>query len=347
MKLLNFFIFLFLFFFLSSCGIESRLKRIPLEKKVIRDVESTYNPSVDILFIIDDSGSMFSIQRLLATNARMFVDHFLGVSFINYHVGVTTSSVGYKKSLAGDGKLNKCRNLEKYKEPDKHSVYVDKNTHKGAECLKEMLKVGDDGSPTERFLNIPDLVFSEDLLQNHNAGFYRQDAHLAIFVITDTHDQSYVDINEAYKFLLNLKGGDQNKLHYALGHVITPIPSTCTREGTDSDRKLQKMVGLFDSRGYEFDLCQSDYGEDLARFATYLVESVSTISLDNVPDISSIEVYYEYEGGVQDIPNGPQGWSYDSDGNTINLSPDLQLDNEEGKFRIKYQHLYDSERPKK
>ena len=344
MRLLNFLILLFLLFCFITCHVDSRLKKIPPEMKVIKNIESTYNPSVDILFIIDDSGSMTSIQGVLAKNAKVFVSHFLDVSFINYHVGVTTSSIGSDSSLAGGGRLNRCRELEKYGKSYKYSVYVDKKTYKAGDCLREMLKVGDDGDDTEYFLNIPELVFSEDL-QDHNAGFYRPDAHLAVFIITDTDDYSTADVSDAYKFLLSLKGGDENKLHYALGHVIFPRKYTCTREGPPGDRKLKETVGLFGPRGYEFDICQFDYGKHLAKFATHLVQSVSTISLDSVPDISSIEVYYEYAGGgVQNIPNGSQGWSYDVDNNAINLSPDIQLDSGEGKFRIRYQVLYTSER---
>ena len=54
-------------------------KGIPYEPpkkadKKLNDV--SFNPSVDILFIIDDSGSMSSYQEKLALNAETFIERF-------------------------------------------------------------------------------------------------------------------------------------------------------------------------------------------------------------------------------------------------------------------------------
>ena len=349
MVFLKFFIFFFLLFCFVTCGSEPRLKKIPVPEKTIKNLESTYNSSIDILFIIDDSASMGDEQELLSKNAKTFIDHFLNVSFINYHIGVTTSSTNnIRNSLAGDGTLNSCREvIKKYDKSYNYFNYVDRKTYKGADCLKEMLGVGEDGAFEERFLNIPELVFfPKQNVKDYHADFYRQDAHLGIFVITDTHDQSETDPQEAYEFLLNLKDGDQNKIHYALGTVKFEAPPSCRADnsGSPKNMKLQRMVKLFGPRGYKFNICKPDYGIDLAKFATHLVHSVLTIPLKDVPDISSIEVYYEYgDDNIQSISKGPQGWSYDSNKNAIHLSPDIQLEND-GKFRIKYQPLYTSER---
>ena len=335
------FILFILFFSFVTCGFNPRLKKVPLPVKVIRNVESIYNPAVDILFIIDDSGSMRDKQELLAKNAEMFISHFLNVGFIDYHIGVTTSSHKDRISVAGDGKLNRCRELEGQYRKEKYFNYVDKKTHRGEECLAEMMKVGTGGAGDEQFLSIPHMVFSGPVFKNYNTDFYRPSAHLAIFVITDAIDQSKVKPENAYKFLVDLKDGAEQKLHYAIGTVTFKMPSCSLDNKTQGpNKKLKKMVSFFGLRGYQFNLCQSDYGEDLAQFATHLVESVLTIPFSSLPDISSIEVYYEYAEGIQTIPNGPQGWSYDADNNTINLSKDIQLEGEEGKFQVKFQPLY-------
>ena len=101
-----------------------------------------------------------------------------------------------------------------------------------------------------------------------------------------------------------------------------------------------KMTKLFGPRGYYFNLCQFDYGKDLAHFASHLIKSVSTIHLDSLPDFPSIEVYYEHKNGVQKIPNGPMGWSYNAEKNAIELSRNIQPEEEGGQFGIKYEPLY-------
>ena len=338
---MRYFILFVFFFSFITCGFNPRLKKIPRPVKVVRNVESTYNPAVDILFIIDDSVSMKGEQELLAKNAEMFISYFLNVGFIDYHIGITTSSHKDKASVAPHGKLNRCRELEKRYKNKNYFNYVDKKTYKVEECLAEMMKVGTAGDITEHFLSIPRMVFSGPVFKDYNTDFYRPSAHLAIFVITDAIDQSKVRPEDAYKFLVDLKDGAEQKLHYAIGTIVFKMPY-CSLDAINqgATKNLKKMVSFFGPRGYEFNLCQSNYGEDLAQFAIHLVESVLTIPLDDLPDISSIEVYYEYAEGVQNIPNGPRGWAYDPDNNTINLSKDVQLEGEEGKFQVKFQPLY-------
>ena len=282
------------------------------------------------------------MQNFMAKNAELFINQFLNTEFIDYHIGVTTSSVSDNISVAPDGKLNYCGKLTKEKKYNPFN-YVHRKTPDADLCLKEMMKVGVLGSVTERFLNIPSLTFSKT--PTHSLDFYRPDAHLAVFVITDTKDQSNMSPQKAYQFLLDLKKGDEKKIHYAAGIVTFEMPDQGCIQDDGFPSKLIEMTKLFGPRGYYFNLCQFDYGKDLAHFASHLIKSVSTIHLDRLPDFPSIEVYYEYKNGIQKIPNGPMGWSYNAEKNAIELSRNIQPEEEGGQFGIKYEPLYTPEQP--
>ena len=158
-------------------------------------------------------------------------------------------------SVAADGGLNQCRKLGRRYEWYEYSNYVDRRTYKAEECLKEMMKVGGKGSPQEHFINIPHLVLSGATFYNFNSDFYRPKAHLAVFVITDSYDQSNMEPEESYQFLLDLKNGDENKIHYALGTIAVEM-AHCKKDGDPSNSsygfRLERMVSFFGRRGLSF-----------------------------------------------------------------------------------------------
>ncbi len=354
MKKLGTLIIFFQCFCFLSCHMDSGSKKYPHSKQVIsKSVTSNYNPSIDVLFVIDNSGSMGSFQINLARNAELFIDRFLSTEFIDYHIAVTTSSYGPLKSLwtkespddilpppyATDGDLAICKNLaEKTGYPYKN--YVDKNTPQGSQCLKEMMKVGVKSQTDEFFFNIIILSLS-GLMSMKNSDFYRPEAHLAVFIVTDSFDQSNTPYKEAYEFLLHLKKGDEKKLHYAAAIITREMREYgCVADG-GPNTDFVRMAKLFGSRGYIFSLCQFDYGKELAHFADHLVDSALTIPLDSLPNMDSIEVYYKNEIGKQLIPKGSNGWTYDGENNVVRLSRNIQLDGKkEGEFIFKYEPFY-------
>ena len=349
-------VYFFCFCFLG-CQAEPRARKISLpDKEVIsQSVNGVYHPTVDLLFIIDDSSSMESHQKRLADNISLFVDRFFSVDLVDYHIGVTTSSsleivsTNTSHSFRNNGNLlrgiSRADGLE--------YSYVNRNISQGDRLLANIIEnVGTNGNAIERFLNIPELTFLK-----HSDGFLRSEAHLAIFVITDTDDQSNILPQQAYQYLLDLKRDDQKKLHYAAA-LITEESNGCKidpivgRQTIPSDFKLLKMARLFGGNGHVFDLCNSDYGKELADIAQSIVYSVLTIELDDLPDLSSIRICYREVGSKerefcetgQEIANGSDGWIYDIGRNAVHLSPDIILESQlDGKFDIQYIPIYSPE----
>ena len=318
-------------FLLLSCQGDPSPKQVPFKKlkvvdKKLNDV--SFDPSVDILFIVDDSGSMDKYQKKLADNASLFIKRFFKTKFVDYHIGVTTSTRrnggSYPKSKAPGGELM---------EIDGHR-FVSRDTVDGERVLAQMMNVGTDGDAGEEFFSIHTEAFSEEKIQGVNAGFYRENAKLAIFVLTDTEDQSRFSVADAYEFLVDLKDKDEKKLHYVAAIIEN---NSCSSE-SEEPRKLGAMVDEHKDRGYKFSLCQSDYGVDLAKVAADIVRSVSTIYLDELPDLTTIKVVY----GDVVIPNDPEfGWVYSAEKNAIYLSPKIDIrDPETKELKITFESIY-------
>ena len=364
------FIIFFYGFCFTGCQVDHGFKKhIRPENQILNTIGSTYNPSIDILFIIDDSPSMAEIQDLLSKNAELFIDQFLNTEFLDYHIAVTSSSPrpptspagvynffntdpeliflssssSPSKSKAFMGSLSRCSGLAK-RQKRKYLNYVDRTTPKAHECLKEMMRL-EGGATDEHFLDIPGMALPGSKPLPNRPVFYRPEAHLAVFIITDAHDQSNLTPEESYQFLLDLKKGDESKIHYAAG-IITfqMLQYRCDVDDPFKQNKLplklMKMVELFDSRGYLFSLCQFNYGKSLAEFASHLVDSVLIFPFDRLPDVNTIEVRYESKKGSQLVPNDANGWIYDVEDNAIHLSRNIKLDKSGGKFKINYDPMY-------
>jgi len=156
---------------------------------------------MDILFVIDDSGSMGEEQANLATNFPLFVDVLNGfVSSANlpidYHLGVTTTSVTKSWSIGGlipdsqdgpDGALidNGCAMPRKWLERDDADVATTFS------CVAQAVGGANEEMPLEAIR----MAVSDRVDDGQNAGFFREDALLAVVVLTDENDCSRSDNN--------------------------------------------------------------------------------------------------------------------------------------------------------
>lgn len=265
----------------------------------------TFNPSVDVIFVIDDSGSMSSHQTNLRNNVDLFTTGLTANKFVDYHIGVITTSDTYSTwTGSGGGRLVGLPN------------FVDRNTMNGSAILKENIMVGMSGSATEMTFDPLVKALSEPLLSTLNIGFYRPSAFLAVVFITDAEDQSEkYNAQKMADFLVNLKKGDSSKiLTYG---VIVPSNDTtrCVRDAGEKPARIETFFAL--TGGKFYGLCDVDYGTKLAQIGSDLVERIGRrVLLDRLPQLDTVEVWY----GTQRVEPHPEtGWSYDVNENAIVL----------------------------
>ncbi len=152
---------------------------------------------MDILFVIDNSGSMEPAQQSLKKNFPRFMQVLSDFESsqgteLDYRVGVTTTSVTYSLSVdAGlgvplpldafqglDGKLRDGCGLE--------HPYVTRDVANVQESFSCLASVGTMGSGLEMPIQATLLATSEAA----NQDFFREDALLAVVILTDENDCS-------------------------------------------------------------------------------------------------------------------------------------------------------------
>lgn len=178
---------------------------------------------MDILFVIDNSGSMDQEQDNLAANFPMFAQliedytNSAGMQ-LDYHVGVTTTDRDYSsiQIIPGNpptnfpgssGTGNNGKLLTKGTGPDcgmprKWLQRGDQDVVGKFSCIA---KQGTSGSPDEMPLDAMKLALVDrmaDTGPNGNSGFLRPDALLAIVFLTDEEDCSLYDPSVTYNFNL-------------------------------------------------------------------------------------------------------------------------------------------------
>lgn len=217
---------------------------------------------VDILFVIDDSGSMGPKQENLAKNFPKFVDVIEGFrtksgAKLDWRVAVTTSSADGDPADVEDGesfggvfrKASSCNVTERWVEG------LDPAVSTKFSCLA---KVGTGGSPFEEPLRALKLSLNERIADGTNAGFRRDDALLAVVAMTDEVDNDDSDdaaIDASYEMLNTAAHGPGRWAFAAI--AADQCPGTWPL-GPQTSIALKKLVAKAGDAGRFSTICPAD-----------------------------------------------------------------------------------------
>lgn len=251
--------------------------------------------ATDILFVVDDSGSMGSHQANLAKNIDLFLGQLQSLS--DFHIGViTTSCNGFYDP--------KCGVL--------NNGFVTPGTPDLVATLRNNILVGTHGSGTEMPFQAITTALSPDLQSGANAGFLRKDAQLLIVFVTDAEDQSEdsVALGLADR-LLEVKGRED--LLAVSGIIVPSGVNDCDRDAGESPVRIEELIARFGSQASS--LCSPTYGDDLVRMAQSVTGLSRRIPLLLEPLVETIRVFFN---GIE-IPTGilGEGWAYSPEVNEV------------------------------
>jgi len=295
------------------------------DKTAVTEGETTENftPQADILFVVDNSGSMSPHQINLSANISQFITEFLRQPILAYNIAVVSTDVdGFgqptRGAFAGTTKV------------------VNKQTPNGARILAENLKLGIRGSGLEAPFDATHLALDPALLAAGNAGFLRKNAALVVIFITDAEDQSDIRPQALYEYLVNTKDGRKNKV-FSFGAIIPTAETRCARDAFEPPRLIEEFLGIVQNSGNNvMNLCASDFGQKLAEAASQIVDQVGNkIYLSRAPEISTLKVTY---GSVELQPDARTGWTFDPLENAVVLGKEIDWNSQppDSEIRVDY-----------
>lgn len=246
----------------------------PTKEDVITQVTT---PQVDILWVVDNSGSMGEEQQKLSDNFGAFMQYFLD-SGLDYHIGVTSTDCDGNNK----GKLEQAAGVR----------FVTNDTPNPIETFRQLAVVGTNGSSDERGRRAAWYALNDPNLNGYNADFYRDDASLHIITISDEHDYSNNDptISEFSSWMNALKP-DPEMTSYS--GIIGPRGGCATAEDGTEYRSVINQVG-----GIEESICQNDWAPVLEQLGLQAAGLRREYFLSEVPVPGTLNVWVEQSGFV-------------------------------------------------
>lgn len=209
-------------------------------------------PAIDVLFVIDSTGSMESEQAGFGEALGGFVQTLDGLG-VDYQIGVTSMDLDDNGALVGSPWILT---------PGGDDV---------AENLALNLAVGTDSSGPSQGLDAAALALADPL--GVNIGFRRSDAALHVVFVTDGEDESGDVLGEdPVGAFLGLLGAENSRTGRSAraSAVVGDVPDGCTGEGGTAlpgARYVEVAVG---SGGKVASICSADFAgiaEDIGAVA--------------------------------------------------------------------------------
>jgi hypothetical protein len=255
---------------------------------------------VDVLWVVDNSGSMKGDLNALTNAFHVFINNFVNLG-LDFQIGVVTTDMD---DPTQQGKIQ--------------GDIIDINTPDPIDAFHAQVDQGSDGSGSERALDAAYAALetgsSASLIApgNPNEGLVRQGSNLSIITVTDEDDSSTISANDFSNWLDAYQGDPLLSSFSAIagpesqGLFTLPCISFSTGNMAEPVSKYPKVISQ--TGGIHANICDMDF-LTILNFLSYASAGLSiTFDLTHLPtDTSQIEV--EIDG--QTVPySTTDGWSY-------------------------------------
>lgn len=302
---------------------------------------------IDVLWVIDNSGSMAPRQENLARNLQSFINEFTR-NAIDYRIAVTTTDI-FKEAGAFVG----------------NPRVLSPTTPSVLNAFAANVKVGINGSPYEVGMEAARLAIEKQQATNDATvaqckamctpskpacpaecevkaefTFLRRDAYLYIVFVSDEDDKSAQDVRYFYRYFATAKGiGNDGTVRTAA--IMGDVPTNAC--GATPGVKYKAMSDL--TGGEVGSICDANFAAALKKLASNAVGLKRKFALQVKPNIQTLQVFLRYPcnvaadqiagcasvnkdecmGNPPDSMNlvctpkqgAPDGWSYEATNNVV------------------------------
>ncbi len=237
---------------------------------------------VDVLWVVDDSLSMYEEQEQLTAHGQAFIDLLLNVP-VDFRLGITTTDMATRAgALMGP--------------------LLSAETPALGEEFTAQLDLIDEGSRDERGFDAA-LAATSDLR--------RSGADLEVVFFSDEDDQSDLAVDSFLSALADMGEGA-----VAVSAITGPLPQGCASLVAAADPAPTYLEAAQTSGGLQESICSSDYEALMERVALQVLGMDKEFALTAVPERGSIEVRVD---GVLIPERERHGWAWDPGQNLIIL----------------------------
>ncbi|MCA9548815.1 MAG: choice-of-anchor D domain-containing protein [Myxococcales bacterium] len=232
---------------------------------------------VDVLLMVDDSGSMSEEQAALAQTAAAFIAR-ADASGASYHIAVTTTDPGGAVGVPAAGTLRG------------NPTVIDNANPSRVADLQNAINVGVNGSATEEGLfTSAQAVTDPVLLAGPNAGFLRANAELVVVMLSDEDDQSP---NSVAAYVAQLQGRPVGVPGTLRIYTITGGAAGCASIGGNASAAPRYLEAARLTGGFDRSICDPSYQQIITDIAdATFIGSRRVYALAAAPAPDSLSVY--------------------------------------------------------
>jgi len=236
-------------------------------------------PQADILFIDDNSGSMYPEQQKMGDR---FPNFLASLSNLDWRIAITTTDVTSNGARGGLLEYSSGLRILSPSTPNKETLFL--NT----------IRRNETGSGDERGIYAANLTID----QRGQNNFFRPDAHFAVVILADEDERSNGGTAASYPLEAYDRPQDfKNNVATKLGAsktlsvhsiVIRPEDHACLNQ-QNQDQTYRGYFGNIYAQltaltaGVLGDICAPDYGAQLATIGNQIVKNISSYKLACVP----------------------------------------------------------------
>ncbi len=239
---------------------------------------------MDILFVIDNSGSMGQEQTNLAENYPLFIDVLENYDYdLDYRVALTSTGMDYTYNMTVPG-LGTIPNSQDggdngalLQRCDMTRRWIEHTDPTPADTFACAAQLGDTGPSDEMPLAAVRAAFEDRISDGTNVGFLRPDALLAIVFLTDEDDCSYEEevtlgfaenlceaqtepVQNYVSFLDGLTG---DRARWAVAVIAGATDCESDWGGAEEATRLKEFVSLTGDNAVLSSICDADLASAL------------------------------------------------------------------------------------
>lgn len=251
-----------------------------------------YSKDVDVLFVVDTSGSMAKHQEQMAAQVPVFIEG-LNATGLDYQIAVTTMD------MSGTGERGKL--LAQTGTP----AILNRSTPNLTNILAQRIRAGESGSPLERGREAALAAINGA----SSTGLLRENSLLNIIFLSNEEDDSSDAID--YVAALDqvrpkLPYGDRSWLVHFMG--VLPNTTDCQTAGWGYSSPGLRYVSLAQaSSGTSGSICDANFKNALTNVRARVLEVTTEYFLDREPIVKTIKVKVD---GIEVPNNEVNGWTY-------------------------------------
>ncbi len=260
-----------------------------LYKQMAQNIKVSDAKKVDILFVIDNSGSMAYEQQSMASRVRNFLDVIKG---LDWQIAVTTTDP--RDITLGDGRL-----IQLYSNRGKYiitSAWADADAR---EALGMTLQRYEIGSSSEQGVYASYRAIERSIAATStNVNFIRPDSQLAVIVISDEDESASGVKNDPANLISFVQNSFQGQKSLTFHSVITrPGDKACLNgQGYTAGFRYEQASRL--TGGVIGDVCATDYAAQAQGIAEGVRKTLKSFTLVCQPIIDSTHAVKIMKDGV-------------------------------------------------